>query len=296
MPRTYALALIFAAVTLIGGLFYGQYRFLTDGRVEVAAYAEGVYERVVAGQLDQMERLAHQANERMQDDINYRFRPITAFLDKSFERRDIYLKRAQQEGRVDESKSITFSCFHDAELDSLLKSYNSLLLEFGHEMDLSKDDVTSKIAHIKKMIAKARITPGTVRPSEGVFARSLLAADYLNTVGLIARDAVGISEGRTICGGEWYFPVYSAKEGSPKKGIKTTAKVAIGSYFTALNPDNVLLVAGGDTLTFNPDGTADYEFVPQKRGNHTVELYFEITNPLTGEVKSGEGVYTYYIR
>lgn len=298
MPRTYALALIFAVVTLVSGLFYAQYWYLTGRQGEVTAYAEGVYERVVEGQLAQMQRLNMEVQDRLQDEAKYKYRPILPCLQHLFDRRDSYLDEAKKSNDIDNSYLADFVKLHNAELDSLATSYESFLRAFGGDMDLRLEDINAKVAHIGKAINEARLIHDNplYSPSEVELTRCMLSLDYLAVLELVVRDVIDISGGKTTCGGEWYFPIMVTDIENPRRGQKVKAKVWVGSYSTSLDPENVVLTVGSDTLKINPDGTADYMFTPKNRGKLEFNLGLSIINPLTGQVTRSEGIRTYNIR
>jgi replicative DNA helicase len=92
MSRTYALAFIFATVTLVSVLFYGQYWYFTGRQAEVSAFAAGVHERIVERQLKEMRRMAVEVTKGLKDETKERFRPIQGFIYEVEEKREAYLK------------------------------------------------------------------------------------------------------------------------------------------------------------------------------------------------------------
>ena len=92
-----------------------------------------------------------------------------------------------------------------------------------------------------------------------------------------------------------YFPMIIDGYKNPSVGEIVNTRIAIGTYTTALNPDNVVIVANGDTLQVCEDGLADFSFQPNKRGEHHLPLKCIVTNPLTGEVQMGEGIVIFQV-
>jgi hypothetical protein len=82
---------------------------------------------------------------------------------------------------------------------------------------------------------------------------------------------------------------------NPNIGEVVNTRIGIGPFTNALNPDNVVIVANGDTLQVCEDGLADFSFQPRKRGKHQLTLKSIVTNPLTGEVQVEEGFVTFQV-
>lgn len=296
MSKGYAIALIFTTLSVFGSLFYLQHRMMAAELKAISDYAEGVHKRVITLKQESMSEAFKKLDDDLQDDTKFRFRPILPFIDKAQKREEVFLKAAANEENLSMEGLLSLNELRQAHLEDLLTDYTTLLEDFGHQMDLRADDIDVKLKHISAAVKEeshqAMPTFSTTSFSQG---RDLLVLQYLNAMESVVLDAIQIAGGRVIsCGG--YFPVFVANIYNPKRGQLVKAKVSIGSYSTALNPDNIILTAGNDTLTINPDGTADYEFSASKRGQHTIDLRFQITNPLTGLVQTGEGSYIYNIR
>ena len=110
----------------------------------------------------------------------------------------------------------------------------------------------------------------------------------------LVNDMVGLAGGRTIKIDE-FFPVFSADRSYVIGGEKITAKVSVGSYSSSLDPSNVDLRVNGQRLNIKPDGTADFTITGSGLGQKTLNTSVAVTNPLTGEVKRGEGKFTYEV-
>jgi hypothetical protein len=106
MSRTYALAFIFATVTLVSGLFYGQYWYFTGRQAE--ASTAGVHERIVDGQLEEMRRMTVEGTKRLKDETKERFRPIQGFIYEVEEKREAYLKLSRSiKPTINDSRLLT---------------------------------------------------------------------------------------------------------------------------------------------------------------------------------------------
>jgi hypothetical protein len=295
MSKTYALTLMLTGVTVFSSLLYLQNQYLATKYQETFAYAEAVQQQTIELTREQLDELVRKTNYLLRDETKYRFRPIGPFLDNARAEEEVLISAAEALAQENAEELTELLRLRTNLLVNLSDSALGLLETYGHLIDLSPRDIEFKTTNISKIINRVN-TPFADDFDEFSFSlqRDLILLDYLNVLGEVFLDITQIMGGKTIsCGG--YFPVISADVVNPRKGETVRAKVSIGSYSSALNPKNVLLIAGQDTLTINPDGTADYEFSSRKRGAHRVKLFFQITNPLTGEVKTGRSDYTYNV-
>ncbi len=92
-----------------------------------------------------------------------------------------------------------------------------------------------------------------------------------------------------------FFPVFEADRSYVIGGEKLNAKVSVGAFSSALDPSNVTLKANGQRLTIGPDGKADFSLVASGSGPKTINLEVAVTNPLTGETKTGTNTFTYEV-
>lgn len=104
----------------------------------------------------------------------------------------------------------------------------------------------------------------------------------------------------TLAGGkvvefDSFFPVVAADKSYVVGGESIKAKISVGTYSTSLDPANVKITAGGRNLTMNSDGFAELTIPASGTGQKTIPLAVEVTNPLTGEVTSGKGEFTYEV-
>jgi len=304
MTRAYAVSLIFVALLIASGAFWWQHETLTSRADADIKLAVGVNERVVEVLERSIEERTQAMNALLMDDAKHRFLPIQQIFveaDKARDKFDEVLNQFELLTTNPRRQAVVLrelTATASRALQAVSERYSVVLQEYGIQMDLRGEDVVAKTNIITERIAP--VLDGFDRiassgRSNRPYKAGLVQVNLLTALDGILEDVAMISTGRLICGDEWYFPVFMAKESLVKRGTKTSAKVAIGSYSTALNPENVRLMAGGDTLTINPDGTADYAFTPRKRGTHVVDLRFEIRNPLTGEIKSGESKFHYQV-
>lgn len=302
MSKGYAIAFILTTLSVFGSFLFlqhqgihGQYRQLSASNVEI-------HDRIIAQQVEQQEELVLRVNDRLQDDAKARFRPVQPFFAEVQERQTASIKLYQQIKKAaggSSSKLPDLAAQLSANLKETREAFAKLVFMHGESMDLTKKDAMT-LASFAKEFCLSTSTSINVLSEKQTWAETsalagLLMTDYLQAEQRVLEMAGRLSGGKVLCGREVYFPILNANVVNPRKGETVRAKVSIGSYSTSLNPENVILTAGGQVLTINPDGTADYEFTPRKRGSHTVDLQFKIRNPLTGEVKTSEGRYTYNV-
>jgi hypothetical protein len=92
-----------------------------------------------------------------------------------------------------------------------------------------------------------------------------------------------------------FFPVFITDLQNPKPGDQINARVGVGRYSSYLDPEDVTVTVGSDTLELGADGVAPYKFTAGRRGEYVLKTTVEVRNPQTGEVQYGEGKYTYRV-
>jgi hypothetical protein len=301
MSKGYAIAFILTTLSVFGSLFYLQHQVIHEQYRQLSASNAEVHDRVIAQQIEQQEDLVNRVDDRLQEDSKARFRPVQPFIADVQERQAACMQLYQQIMAADESNSSKLPDLAkqlSANLKETREAFARFLFAHGENMDLNKEQAMTIATDTKSICIAASTSITLLSAKHSGYETTALAGlqmtDYLQAEQRVLEMAGRLSGGKVIeCGG--YFPVFYADIVNPRKGETVRAKVSIGSYSTSLNPDNIILTAGSDTLTINRDGTADYQFTPRKRGSHTVGLHFSIRNPLTGEVKTGEGSYTYNV-
>lgn len=191
----------------------------------------------------------------------------------------------------------------------LIDAYSTLLNEHGKDMDLDDEDIAAKIQSVAENMPFSlddEAWQEADRPSwrDYKFGHMPVAAvlplmsqmksDLKVSEANLVNDMVSIAGGKTIDIDE-FFPVFSADRSYVIGGERITAKVSVGSYSSSLDPANVDLRVNGQRLQMNPDGTADFSIVGTGSGQKTLTTSVAVTNPLTGEVKTGEGTFTYEV-
>jgi gliding motility-associated protein GldM len=193
--------------------------------------------------------------------------------------------------------------------DRILAAYETLLTEHGTKMDLNEEDIQKKIANVKANIPfdiddEAWQEAGRPSWRDYRFGHmpvaavlpllSQLKSDLKSTEANMVNDMVQIAGGKTLDIDE-FFPVFNADRSYVIGGEKITAEVLVGSYSSSLDPSNVDLRVNGQRLKIKPNGKADFTITGSGTGQKTLNTSVAVTNPLTGEVKKGEGKFTYEV-
>ncbi len=299
MSKGYAVALILTNLSVFGSLFYLQNKVLTERHTATFAYAEAVNERVIELKREQLDGLVMRINDRLQDDAKARFRPIQPLITLARAGEDELIAAASVFEQGDSEELHTLLRQRQALLNTLRDSAASLLMHYGHQMDLRPKDIEAKILQHQKIIEQAIPVPTKIfTTSSFSLDRDLILLDYLNVLEKILLDVTQVSGGKTIScfWGPEFFPVISSQFANPQLGETINTKLSVGSYATSLRSEDVFILVQGDTLRMGLDGTVDYKFKPDKRGRQTFKMELFLTNPLTGEVRQEATTdYSYYV-
>ncbi|TXF88504.1 hypothetical protein FUA23_14555 [Neolewinella aurantiaca] len=191
----------------------------------------------------------------------------------------------------------------------LIDAYSNLLTEHGQNMDLKPADIEAKIQSVAVNMPfniDDEAWKEADRPSWEDFKfghmpvaavmplLSQMKSDLKVSESNLVNDMVSLAGGKVI-EIDKFFPVFNADRSYVIGGEKINAKVSVGSYSSSLDPSNVDLRVNGQRLRINPDGTADFSITGSGTGQKTLTTSVAVTNPLTGEVKRGEGKFTYEV-
>jgi gliding motility-associated protein GldM len=189
----------------------------------------------------------------------------------------------------------------------LIDVYTKLLQDHGKDMDVSEDQIASKIESVVgNMPFKVDDTTWEEadRPSWSDYKfghmpvaavmplMSQIESDLKVSEANIVNDLVNIVGGKQITFDK-FFPVFNADKSYVIGGERITAKVSVGSYSSSLDPANIDLRVNGQRLTVKADGTADFSVTGSGTGQKKLTTSVAVTNPLTGDVirETGEFVY-----
>lgn len=190
----------------------------------------------------------------------------------------------------------------------LLEAYIKLLREHGENFDLKKEEVEQKIKNLEK-----NITLGIDEEwkhsdkkswAEFKFRQMPLAAvlPLLSQIQSNARsaEATMVNDLAAVAGGktveiDQFFPVINAQKSYVIKGEPFKAEISLGSYSSQLDPSNIQLTVNGSPLKIGADGKAILTQQTSSTGSKKLTLGCKVTNPLTGEVKTGTSVFEYEV-
>ena len=191
----------------------------------------------------------------------------------------------------------------------LIDAYSNLLNEHGTNMDLDEDDIQPRIQSVAinmpfQIDDEAWKEADRDSWSDFKFGHMPVAAvmpllsqmksDLKVSEANLVNDMISLAGGKVI-EIDQFFPVFNADRSYVIGGEQIKAKVSVGSYSSSLDPANIDLRVNGQRLRINPDGTADYTITGTGTGQKSLTTSVAVTNPLTGEVKRGEGQFTYEV-
>lgn len=178
---------------------------------------------------------------------------------------------------------------------------NTLLIEKGHEFDLSKDVIASIT---ERQLEKAILTN----------AKDLLKdppisyVDFLHRMGAIKLsiksfqldfylDTVAIAGGKVLqCFVTYEFPMLAQPNAIAKKGESLVLPIGVGIIDLALLPENIDFIIEGKRYPMGENGYLHYEASTKQSGLNSLPITLVIRNPLTGLERTTESVIDYYIR
>jgi hypothetical protein len=286
MSRRFALALI--AVVLIQ--FCSVYAWQSyERKVElnkIAASLTVTHGMAIANLEELLNQQVMGYEEMMLDESKGRFLPLLHFVkEHHVGYQNLYATEDQN----------TFPKNSMALIKLVAKDYKEMMVIHHKDIDLREDDAVVKCAKMDDLMADALASlskiPTRLNPGLRSEMARIVTLDYImNTL----MDAMSLCGGKaTIM--DSFFPVFNADRCAYQAGDALNARVSVGSYSSSLNPKNIVLTIDGKEYPIGPDGTAKFQTSESKRGEHTVKTRVVVTNPLTGEVQSGEGSFTYRV-
>lgn len=190
----------------------------------------------------------------------------------------------------------------------LLELYTKLLRENGKAFDLKEEEIETKIKGLEKNITlnvddewthsdkkswadfKFRQMPlAAVLP-----LLSQIQSNARSAEATMVNDLTAVAGGRTIVIDQ-FFPVINAEKSYVIKGEPFKAEISLGSYSSQLDPANIQLTVNGAPLRIGADGKAILTQNTSSAGSKKLTLGCKVTNPLTGEVKTGTSVFEYEV-
>ncbi|MEL6142785.1 MAG: GldM family protein, partial [Bacteroidota bacterium] len=173
----------------------------------------------------------------------------------------------------------------DSEIQSKIQS-------IANEMPFNIDDESWKEAKDKESWADFKFRQMPVAAVLPLLSQ--MQADLKASEANMVNDMINLAGGKNIVFDE-FFPVVAADRSYVVGGERINAKISVGTYSTSLDPSNVRILVNGSPQPINDDGTVDYTITGSTIGQKKIPLRVEVTNPLTGEVKKGEGEFVYEV-
>lgn len=303
MSRPFSLLLIALGLTILGSLVYLHFHLMERQYQMTFTKANQINQTAIKQKMDGMEADIEMLKYYMEEHGIERRRPILNVVERAGEERTklfeaIFPRGANPSGNyLDEKRWVKSSSEYREMAITSINALGSDCQElFGmHQSatELSEDQAEERLTAIQVKIKRfvSRSSSPTNDPPEG-FSRALLMLDFLNTHESILLDVMQLAGSKAMVI-DSYFPVMTLAPVQPMAGEKVNARLTAAAYSNRLANSEVLLVVGKDTLKAGPDGFVDYVFKAGRRGVHTLPTKCIVTSPLTGEVRIGEGSYTY---
>ena len=193
--------------------------------------------------------------------------------------------------------------------NNLLNTYRTLLETHGEALEIKPEEVADRVAAMDANMpfgiddqawqeadreSWSDFTFGHMPVAAVLPLMSQMQSDLKVSEANLVNDMVAIAGGNAIVIDQ-FFPVLNADRSYVTEGETINAEVSVGSYSSSLDPSNVSLFVNGQRLTIGSDGKAKYTIRGNGLGKKTVKTRVEVRNPLTGEVKTGEGSYVYEV-
>lgn len=190
----------------------------------------------------------------------------------------------------------------------LIKTYTQLLREHGEAFDLKPDEVENKIKSLESNMTLEIDDEWTHSDKKNwadfKFRQMPLAAvlpllsqiqsNARSAEANIVNDLTAVAGGKTIVLDQ-FFPVINAEKSYVIKGEPFKAEISLGSYSSQLDPSNIQLTVNGKPLKVGADGKAILTQGTGATGKKKLTLGCKVTNPLTGEVKTGTSTFEYEV-
>jgi hypothetical protein len=184
---------------------------------------------------------------------------------------------------------------------AITTDYKNLVLELGERSILDQQDVelhtTRFQANNDTLIQKWKdLEQALTDPSLLVYALPSLAWDIKQRQFNVLRDINIYFLGCSRIIFNEFFPIVNARHGAVKTNQAFEAELSIGTYSSQINPKNITMVVNGDTLGVDDEGKAMLVIPPTYRtGQQVLKLEAFVTNPLTGEVSTGQSIFEYQV-
>lgn len=291
MTRPYIIALFLFGTAILGSLVYLHFYLIEQAENETFLRAEKVLGQVIMDQYEELDMRRMAIEDLLRDDSKLKFQPI---LDV-FAEAEIQIEKYQEILDAWESidagtlQIVRISAYEA--LNNTVKEAKRIMLKHGEEFDLREDDIQHKLRIYDELAEELYPEASEKLPIKNQLQLKvetrLATAELLSLMRGLLMDcnAIGCVRGLEV---DQYFPLIIDGYGDLKKGEARTFRFAIGSYSSSLDPDNVEIRVNGKRIPLGLDGMAEYPFLSYKGGEQWLKAECIITNPLTGEVRTGE--------
>ncbi|TXF91436.1 hypothetical protein FUA23_01700 [Neolewinella aurantiaca] len=286
MPRRYALIFISLLLVQFCAVYAWQRYERNEELTKLSASLSATNQAAIANQEEMLEMQIRSYEELMRDGSKARFAPLLHFVLKNY---------AAYDELTNDDNDNDFRKQALALIEAVSSDYVAMMTEHHLSMDLSEDDAKYKCGKIEDSavisLDDLTVIPHQLPPALQRDMAQMITLDYLKDILL---DAMSITCSRVYVFDQ-FFPLFMSDRCAYERGDSLNARVAIGSYSNALDPANVKLTVGGQELEIGLDGIAVFKAPAGKRGDHRLKTKVVVTNPLTGEVETGEGQFNYRV-
>lgn len=286
MTRRFALSFIALLLTQFCAVYAWQRYDNNEEMKALTISLTGVHETTITDQ-EKMVSMQIRSYESLMEDLSkIRFAPLLRFVTEHY---------AAYQTVVNDDGGDTFRENSMAFAEAVSTDYEAVVTEKHLDFDLSEDQAKRNCASNKRKATEAlRNITNVSHEIDPALQRNMIRIMTLSYLQDVLFEAMSMSGGKSD-GFDSFFPVFNAERCSYKRGDTLNAFVSVGSYSNALDPENVKLTVDGQELVVGPSGLAKFNAPAGNPGDHTLKTKVVVTNPLTGEVRMGEGSFTYRV-
>lgn len=225
---------------------------------------------------------------------------------KGKKNKDITTRILVDEGTGEELKNKVIETRQD-----LIDIFTRLMQENGDSFNLKPEQIQTRIQSIANEMPfniddETWQAPGSDKTSWSDFKfRQMPLAAVLPLLSqmqsnLKSSEAAMINNMAELTGGrtiefDAFFPVVQAEKSYVIAGEPFNAEISVGTYSTAINPEDINIQVNGKTLSVGADGKAKYTATTSSTGEQKLNMSVEVRNPLTGEITPGKAEYSYEV-
>lgn len=286
MSRRFTFALIAIVLAQFCAVYVWQQHERKEELAVITASMTASHEMAIAGQEKLLEVQIWSYKELMRDDAKVRFMPLSHFVTQNY---------AAYQALVESKDEHTFQEASIAFIEAVSADFEATLMTHHASISLREENARRRCSETLalKVVSQNKLAEisNNLPPALQSDMMRIITLDYLRSLLL---DAMILSSSYAS-GFYEYFPVFSSERCAYQRGDTLRAIVSVGSYSNLLYPENVKLTVNGQELKMLPDGRAEFNAPAGGLGEHTLETKVVVTNPLTGEVKTGEGRFHYRV-